>query len=177
MLHRPPSVSTTLILAACRKRQIHDSCIPRESSTNIHSGPIGPIHHTARSRGSGRRVPYRCPPTPCIDKWVAKSRAACVGSPTQTPSPAVRFRLSPTIANSRLLRRESQPTAPSVRAMNRRGLVNPPCGRYQSFKGLPRHADATSSVTSASLPVQVEPACPRRSRRASRASRTFIAYR
>lgn len=30
-------------------------------------------------------------------QWVARSRAACVGSP-KTASPAVRFRLSPTIA-------------------------------------------------------------------------------
>jgi hypothetical protein len=33
---------------------------------------------------------------------------------------------------------ESQPAAPSVRAMDRRGLVNPPCGRYRSFKSLAR---------------------------------------
>jgi hypothetical protein len=139
-----------MLHASCRLfRRPNARCLPetakfitRAFQGNRQQMPVrarlGPSIPCSRVAGAplklGRRplVSCRRPRTTCIDKWVARSRTASA------------VRRSPTIPSSRTAAPrccpclESQQTVPSVRALDRRGLVNLPCRRYQSFKSLPR---------------------------------------
>ena len=151
---------------------------------------LGPMHHTACSRGGGRpsssgvdhvfSVVVRV--QPASKSGLLEVARHGVGCPTENCFTGGTIS---TIANHRQLGSaappscsclEWQPTAPSVRAMERRGLVNPPM-REISVIQLPSAAARTqpSGVTSALSPCSSRTAiCPRRYRRASRASRTFM---
>ena len=104
--------------------KIHYWCIPRESSTNTRSGAL---RHCTTLRAAVWRTPLKLGRRPCVPgrrprvKPASTSRLLEVAwhasALRQTASPAVRLRLSPTIANSRLLHRDrvpvlgSQPTS------------------------------------------------------------------
>jgi hypothetical protein len=184
----PRSVPTTAMRTACRKRQnsllVHSRGNSQQIPVRARQGQCTTLRAAVLADAPQARASTLCSVSPSesttCDKWVARGRAACVGSATNCFTGGT----ISTIANHRQLASaaprspsclESQPTAPSVRVMDMRGLVNPV--REISVHQLPSAAARTqpSGVTSALSPCSSRTAiCPRRYRRASRASRTFM---